>query len=238
MNYIEVARLFGSSDISYVVYGTIGYLKTKDNEIRQCKCLGAKWTSNDDCRSNGNPLYEWKVAGMQEHQFGSVSRLDCGIIYKTEQDAQRGGSSGPTKNGEMFPNRVVSVHEFLMRKYGLENDSFKFCGTWNDILYIETYTLMKDHTIQLCRTEFEIEVTKDGIDMTIPFLEGPVGGKAKRYATKEQAYKAQKPMKVYILDDDDDEEEEDKKPNETLVKITIEVESKNVEQIKKFATIV
>lgn len=216
MKKIEVSPYSNSSVISYVAYGTIGYLKM-DKEIRQCKCVGAKWI-------DGHPRYEWKVAGIKEHQFGSACILECGIIYKTEVGAQRG-------KDEMTDNREVSVQEYMMRKYGLGRECFR--RTSISSLTIVTYTLLTNHTIEKWTTEFEIEVTKDGIDMTIPFLEGAVNGMAKRYATAEEAYKAQQPLKVYSLDDEDDEGASVARK----IKITIEIDESDVEQIKQFAVI-
>lgn len=233
MTTIECALGFGTTNISYLSYGTIGWVKTKDNEVRQCKCLGAKWVKKEDPKY-GFAKYEWKVAGMKEHQFGSASRLPIGIIYTNEQDAQRGGADGAIKIGEMKHNNNVSVHNFLMRKYGLAKDCFYMGGTWSNFLTLRTYSSNKDHTTSLRDTEFEIVVDKDGLDIIIPMLEGAVNG-VRRYPTAEKAYASMKPLKVYSLDDDEDEDEP-QAPKK--VKVTIEVECDNMGKIKELATII
>lgn len=237
--YIHTKGFF-KPELAYVPFGTIGYVKTTDNEIRQCKCLGAKWVEGNEKIGNIPlyPQYEWKVAGIREHQFSKSvpSRLPHGIIYTTEEYAQRGSSATSyacAQKGELNPTAVFPIFNYLINKYGLKANNFKVFGSTYECLEIKTYTKNKDHTTSLRETDFEVFIDENGIDCRIPMLEGPVNG-IRRYATAEKAYASMKPLKVYSLDDDEDD---DILPTISRVKMTIEVEIEDIESIKKYATI-
>lgn len=225
--YIYTENMF-RPELKYVPFGTIGYVKTINNEVRQCKCLGAKWELGKDSLAHV-PTYEWKVAGIKEHQFGSASRLAIGIIYKTEIDAQKGGARGATKIGELYASATFPIFNYLINKYGMSVDCFECIGAWSHCLHISTYLCNKDHTVSLCKTDFEVLIDENGIDCRIPMLEGVVNG-VRRYPTAEKAYAAMKPLKTYSLDDD-------VAPTPTKIKVTIEVEIDDIDKVKKYATI-
>lgn len=230
--YLEVSMACGTTDISYIAYGTIGYVKTTDNEVRQCKCIATRWIDN----KNTNFLkrqFEWKVAGYKEHFFTfSTYRLSIGNIYLTEEFAQRGTADkyGVCENKRMNTNRNVSVHGYLMEKYGMTKDCFDVDGIFDNILLIKTYATMEDGTIKLLPSDIEIVADKDGFRIGIPMLDGSVNG-IHRYPTFEKACAASKPLKVYFLDDD-----EPTTPKK--MKITIEIECDKVGKIKELATII
>lgn len=229
---IECGKVFGSTDFEYLACGTIGWLKTINNEVRQCKCVGAKLVQDKD--DYAHLEYEWKVAGIKEHLFGTFNTLDYGRIFLTEYDAQHGSVDGycANKKGIMTPNRKISFHQYLMRKYGLTKDCFEFHGVWYDFVSLSTYGVMKDHTIRLLDTDFDIIVNESGVDIIVPLLDGGVNGK-RRYPTKEKAYSSMKPLRSFSLDDDDDVPQTPQK-----VKITIEIECGKINKLKELGAII
>lgn len=223
-------------EIKFVPFGTIGYVKTIDNEVRQCKCLGGKTIPTKEVETCYAIQYEWKVAGYKEHFFTfSPSRISIGRIYVDEVSAQRGCASeyGPTQNGEMTATTKFPIFNYLINKYGMSVNCFKVTGTWNNCFHIETYAKFDDNTTGLRETDFEVIIDENGIDCCIPMLEGNVNG-IQRFPTEEDAYAAMKPLKVYLLDD---EEDDDVEPTTTKIKVTIEVEIDNIDNVKKYATI-
>lgn len=233
-------RITNSSrpEIKFFPYGTIAYVKTTDNEVRQCKCLGGKTIPMEEGGGLHSIQYEWKVAGYKEHFFTfSSCCLSIGHLYKNEISAQRGradmkygnqkGELTFTENGRVFP-----IFNYLINKYGMSVNCFNLQGSWNELLHIETYVKLKDNTTELRATDFEVIVDENGIDCHIPMLDGKVNG-IRRFPTAEGAYAAMKPLKTYLLDDDDD----DVAPITTKIKVTIEVEVDNIENVKKYATI-
>lgn len=236
--YIHTENMF-RPEMKYIPFGTIAYVKTTDNEVRQCKCLGGKTMPMEEGGSLHSIRYEWKVAGYKEHFFTfSSCCLSIGRIYKDEISAQRGtadtkygNSKGELKfseNGRVFP-----IFNYLINKYGMSVNCFKLEGTWSSCFHVETYAKFKDNTTGLRATDFEVIVDENGIDCRIPMLDGEVNG-IRRFPTAEDAYAAMKPLKTYSLDDDDDD---DVAPTATKIKVTIEVEIDNIENVKKYATI-
>lgn len=225
---IKCEKRIGSTNIYYLAWGTIGWLKTRDNEIRQCKCVGAK-LKRDKCSWCSSLQYEWKVAGIKEHQYGTENTLSNGTIYTTEQYAQCGASNGVIGDGIMTTNRVFSLHEYLIRQYGLTTDCFKLEFGWNNTFTLRTYGIMKDHTIRLLDTDFDIIINNKGIDVVVPFLDN-----MRRYPTAEKAFSSMKPLKVYSLDDEDNDVTQPHKK----IKVTIEIESHNLSKLKEIGVIV
>lgn len=229
--YIHTENMF-SPEIKFVRFGTMGYVKTTDNEVRQCKCLGGKTMPMKEGGSLHSIQYEWKVAGYKEHFFTfSPSRISIGRIYIDEVSAQRGGASEncPTQKGEMTAVAMFPIFNYLINKYGMSVDCFKATGTWGNCFHIETYAKFKDNTTGRRATDFEVIVDENGIDCRVPMLDGEVNG-IHRYPTAEKAYASMKPLKTYSLDDD-------VQPKVTKVKVTIEVEIENLDNVKKYATI-
>lgn len=233
--YIYIENMLNPK-IKFVRFGTIGYVKTTDNEVRQCKCLGGKTMPTKEGGSVHSIQYEWKVAGYKEHFFTfSPSRISIGRIYIDEVSAQRGGASEncPTQKGEMTAIATFPIFNYLINKYGMSVDCFKCTGTWYNCFHIETYAKFKDNTTGLRATDFEVIIDENGIDCRVPMLDGAVNG-IRRFPTAEDAYAAMKPLKTYSLDDDEDD---DVKPTTTKIKVTIEVEIDNIDNVKKYATI-
>lgn len=233
--YIRIESMF-RPEMRYIPFGTIGYVKTTNNEVRQCKCLGGKTMPMKDGESMHDIRYEWKVAGYKEHFFTfSSCCLSIGHIYMDEVSAQRGTADTKYGNqkGQMTFTRTFPIVACLIEKYGMDVNCFKTTGTWNDCFHIETYSSNKDHTTSLRRTDFEVVVDENGIDCRVPMLDGVVDG-IHRYPTAEKAYASMKPLKTYSLDDDEDD---DVVPTPTKIKVTIEVEINNLDNVKKYATI-
>lgn len=221
--------------IKYIPYGTIGYVKTINNDVRQCKCLGGKSKLKREDIGEHVIEYEWKVAGYKEHFFTFCpSRLEIGIIYVDEMSAQRGSAdiNGASKIGELVKNDVFPIFHHLINKYGMSVDCFRLSGTWNQCFSVSTYAKFKNNTTGLVSTDFQVIIDKSGIDCVIPMLDGSVNG-IHRYPTAEKAYAAMKPLPVYNLDDEDDEPQN----IVTKVKVTIEIEQCKLDKIKEIATI-
>ena len=234
--YIFTQNIF-RPEMTYIPFGTIGYVKTTNNEVRQCKCLGGKSKRIKEDGEVHEIEYEWKVAGYKEHFFTfSSCCLSIGHIYVDEVSAQRGSADTKYGNqkGEMtFTNSgcVFHIFNYLIEKYGMSTDCFKLSGTWHNLFHIETYAKFKDHTTKRKATDFEVVVDENGIDCRVPMLDGEVNG-IHRYPTAEKAYASMKPLKTYTLDDDDVVA-----PTPTKIKVTIEVEVDNIDNVKKYATI-
>lgn len=228
--YIQTENML-RPEMKYIPFGTIGYVKTTNNEVRQCKCLGGK-TIPKGGGSLHSIQYEWKVAGYSEHFFTfSCSYISLGRIYIDEVSAQRGLSSEfcPTQKGEMTFTNTFPIFKYLINKYGMSVDCFKNSGTFGTCFQIETYANVTNNTTELRATDFEVIVDENGIDCRIPMLDGEVKG-VRRFPTAEDAYAAMKPLKTYLLDDD-------VAPIATKMKFIIEVDIDNIENIKKYATI-
>lgn len=222
--------------ISYIPFGTIGYVKTIHNNIRQCKCVGGRTKPVEEGKDRYAIQYEWKVAGYKEHFFTfSSCCLPIGHIYKDEVSAQRGSADTERGNqkGEMTAADTFPIFNYLINKYGMDVKCFNLMGTFGNLLQIKTYGKLLNNTTKLLLTDFEVIVDENGIDCRIPMLEEVVDG-VRRYPTAEEAYAAMKPLDVYLLDD---EEDDDDAPMPTKIKVTIEVEIDNIENVKKYATI-
>lgn len=233
--YIHTENII-QPEMRYIPFGTIGYVKTTNNEVRQCKCLGGKTMPMKEDENLHSIQYEWKVAGYKEHFFTfSSCNLSIGRIYMDEVSAQRGTAETRygSQKGEMTFSRTFPIFKYLINKYGMSVDCFKTMGTWNNCFYIETYAKFKDNTTGRRATDFEVIVDENGIDCRVPMLDGEVNG-IHRYPTAEKAYASMKPLKTYSLDDDEDD---DVLPKVTKVKVTIEVEIENLDNVKKYATI-
>lgn len=233
--YIQTENMF-RPQFNYIPFGTIGYVKTIHNEVRQCKCLGGRTKCVKEGEDRYSIQYEWKVAGYKEHFFTfSSCRLPIGRIYKDEVSAQRGTADikYSSQMGEMTFTETFPIFNYLIEKYGMDVKCFHLFGTFDNMLGIKTYAKLKNNTTQLRSTDFEVIVDENGIDCRIPMLDGEVDG-IRRYPTTEKAYAAMKPLKVYLLDDDDDD---DVMPTPTKIKVTIEVEIDNIDNVKKYATI-
>lgn len=225
-------RLNSNGLWNIVKIGTIGWMKCMDNTIRQCKCVNVYFVK---CDSFYTTQYEWLIGGMGIRR-GSCSRIEkVGIIYQTEKDALIG--YGDTiyghQDNEMFPNIKIDILYILKQKYGLSNYCIERQEFSDNLYHLRTYGVMQDNSIALRETDFFVTWSEKGvIDVVIPMLEGSVNG-IRRYPTREIALQHVRQLKVYTLDD---EIENDVAPI-TKVKVTIEVETTNLENIKKIAKI-
>lgn len=228
--YIYTEDMF-NPQFNYIPYGTIGFVRTNNNEIRMCKMVGATLKKNENNCGAYQLYYEWKVAGIKPHQFTfSTCELTIGTIYRSEIGAQQGGASAD----RMKCTSSIRIAEYLRNKYGMSKECFSLGGTWYKLFSIETYGVMTNHTIARKPTDFDIVVDENGISVSVPMLDGCVDG-VRRYPTYDAAYKAMKPLKVYSLDDDDDEEDE---PKPSKVVITIEIETTDIDKVKAFGKII
>lgn len=235
MTYIHTEDMFRPK-MNYIPFETIGYVKTTNNEVRQCKCLGGHLKPIEVGKTDYSIQYEWKVAGYKEHFFTfSSCCLSIGHIYKDEVSAQRGTADVKYGNqkGEMTCFCTFPIFNYLIQKYGMDVKCFKLEGTWSNRFHIETYTSNQNHTTCLRHTDFDVVIDENGIDAIVPMLEGAVDG-IRRYPTAEKAYASMKPLKTYSLDDDEDD---DVPTTPTKIKVTIEVEIDNIDNVKKYATI-
>lgn len=233
--YIKTENRF-QPQINYIPFGTIGYVKTIHNNVRQCKCLGGRTKPVEEGKDRYAIEYEWKVAGYKEHFFTFLPCcLTIGHIYKDEESAQRGAADTERgyQKGEMTAADTFPIFNYLIGKYGMDVKCFNLIVTFDDFLQIKTYGKLLNNTTKLLLTDFEVIVDENGIDCRIPMLDGVVDG-VRRYPTAEKAYDAMKPLEVYLLDDDEDD---DVAPTPTKIKVTIEVEIDNIDNVKKYATI-
>lgn len=243
---LEVVRdSLNNNVFLYVPYGTIGYVKTINNEVRQCMCLGGK---ANPYYGFSEPLlvinYEWKVAGYEKHFFTNKPFLiSIGAIYSDEQSAQNGSAvSSPYKNTIGLYDEI-DILGFLAGKYGISEDniSFKWFSETNPdysvhvikALGLETYHINSDRTLEMKETDFEISVGKNGVECVVPMLEGEVNGE-RRFAMEGEAYESAKPLKTYLLGEGNGEVE---KNFATKIKLTIEVEIGKIDDIREIATI-
>ena len=233
--YIKTENRF-QPEFNYIPFGTIGYVKTIHNNVRQCKCLGGRTKPVEEGKDRYAIEYEWKVAGYKEHFFTfSPCCLTIGRIYRDEVSAQRGAADTKygSNKGEMTADYTFPIFNYLIKKYGMDVKCFNVIGTFDDFLQIKTYGKLLNNTTKLLLTDFEVIVDENGIDCCIPMLDGVVDG-VRRFPTAEKAYDAMKPLDVYLLDDDEDD---DDIPTPTKIKVTIEVEIDNIDNVKKYATI-
>lgn len=225
-------RLNSNGLWNIVKIGTIGWMKCMDNTIRQCKCVNVYFVK---CGSFYTTQYEWQIGGMGVRR-GSCSRIEkVGIIYQTEKNALvgHGDTAYCHQDNEMFPNIKIDILYILKQKYGLSNYCIEREMFSDNHYHLRTFGVMQDNSVALRETDFFVTWSEKGvIDVVIPMLEGEVNG-IRRYPTREIANQHVRKLKVYTLDD---EIENDIAPI-TKVKVTIEVETTNLENIKKIAKI-
>ena len=190
---INTIQLNSNGLLSYVAYGTIGWLKCSDNKIYMCRCTQCEWVKvNDGLLSTCK--VKWQVAGMsKEFTTMRTSRLLSGkingIIYKTIQAAQNGTSNVCTselQNGEMECNSHVDIIDYLRVKY--PNINIACMGKNFNIL---TYRVYADNTISEKETPFNVEVTHHGLKVSVPSLDDET-----TFITKELALSNLNPLDV------------------------------------------
>lgn len=230
---LKCNKVFNTGSINYVGYGTIGWLKTKDNKVRQCRCIGARLVPPKPNYGCSTIEYEWEIAGLQEHEFGTYFKVNSGLLYLKEEYAQNGSATDENWSGLMMPNRTFLIHSFI-KKYGLDNRCVQFGGPYYNLLKIQTFASFRDGTCRLVDTDFEIALDEDGLDIIVPMLDGWVDGKH-RYATEEECYASKKPLEVYLFDDDADN---DKKDTQQRLRVVVDIECGDLDRINDIGIIV
>lgn len=222
--------------IPYVEYDTIGWLKTINGEVRQCKCVGFKFDNNFPY---SKIQYKWSIVGKDISVVGTESRLTTdadettGIIYTDFNSAKLGRGLPnviPQKN-EMLPNTKFYVVADLVNRYHVITDNIELKQDvyGNNYLNLLAYGINKDKSVTRYLTGFDIVMDKNGIRTCVPMLDGRVDG-IHRYATKENAYAAIEPIKVYTFD-----EEEPTDADDDTLYITIKIKSCDLNKISDIA---
>ena len=220
-----------STIISYVPVGTIGWLKTKEGEVRQVKLVKIEWVSSKEGCNHAR--YEWKVAGLKEHYFGTHNTLSIGTIYETEFYAQHGGATHCNYKGVLCDKWVFNIYGILEKKYGVfpPDDRFDCAGTWGDFLSISTIAMAQDGTMPIQRnTPFCVEIDSDGIRAWIPSVDNGT-----RFLTREAALASYKPKKSITFED---EEEEIADEEEKTITLKVEVKESDFQMIKHMIKVV
>ena len=191
--------------VKCVPCGTMAYVKTHNNEVRQAKLMRIVW-------EDAYPTFEWKVAGIQETQRANVkglgsARLPIGGIYLTEFDAQH-GKSNPSYCSKGLPefSYQFNLYAALQGTYGqFGTEVFDFQSTWNDLLSIRPYRMLKDGSLDnWYDAEISLTIDKDGIHARIPAVD-----EGKMFMTKEAALASYTPKKTITFDDEPEEPEEE-----------------------------
>lgn len=238
---IKIAVIRGKEGvyIPYIEYGTIGWLKTMNGEVRQCKCVGFKFVENFPyCKIQ----YKWSIAGIagkDSSVVGTESRITTGadefrgIIYSDFNSARfgRGLPNVIPQENEMLPNAKFYVAADLVNRYHVVTDNIelKQDDYGNKYLNLFAYGINKDRSVTRYLTGFDIVMDKNGIRSCVPMLDGRVDG-IHRYATKESAYAAIEPIKVYTFDEEEPTDTDD----DTLC-ITIKIKSCDLNKISDIA---
>ena len=213
--------------VNYVRIGTIAWVKTTKNEIRQCRLERLTYKGYD------MPILEWKVAGWDDIYIGRNWRTinGIGVIYKTKFEAEHGSSNVNCNDSTFAPNDTFNVRTLLEERYGeIPSEMFRFIGCWQDVLSIKTIAMKEDGTMQwVYDTPFSIVADKNGVKITIPLVDfGEV------FLTKEAALATYKPLPIFTFEDDD-------KPKTFTIKAeavfsrTIEVKADTYEQAVEIA---
>lgn len=234
--------------IPYIDYGTMGFVKSFDGNIYQCKLIGAKW---NNVQGYTKPTYRWRIAGIGDMDGieGSASKLPIGRIYETLEYAKKGTSNTKLSMneewklvGKMKEHSRFNVVDYLCDKYGFDERNFSFGKSFSNFsLYTSTiypiklltWGITEDKCVKRFSTDFNLYVDKDGIDLDIPSMD-----KNERFTTKEQADKAVGPYDVFLFQDSEMELIPSEKTETEEVTITIKVKKNKVERITKFAELI
>lgn len=232
---MEISRIYSngmcSTLIKYVPVGTMGWLKTKNGEVRQTKLVKVVWCENT--KKEIVPRCEWKVAGIKEHVFGTWNILPCGVIYKTEFLAQHGSAMKCHHEGIIAPTFSFNLYSVLVNKYGDFdiNERFSCESTWKDVLSINTIAMEQDGTMPIKRkTPFCVEIDSDGVHAWIPSVDNGT-----RFLTQGAALASYKPKKSITFDDEDVVDDE---PNEKTITLKVEVKESDFQMIKHMIKVV
>jgi hypothetical protein len=199
MEYIETIG-YNKFGVAYVRIGTIGWLKTKKNEVRQCR-LEKVTFDYKDCHNWFT--CEWKVAGFADIMVVKGSGWNTiegvGVIYTTKEEAEHGSANTLCNNSRFAPNATINIYEKLVERYGeFSTDKIEFDGCWRDCLSITTILMKKNGTMPLWRhTPFNVVADKNGVRVTIPLVD-----MGDAFLTKEAALATYEPLPIFTFDDE------------------------------------
>ena len=231
ITYIKTKGGFnGSTLVEYVPIGTIGWLKTKNNEVRQAKLVKIVWEKN--AKGMTTPICEWKIAGIDKHEFGiDWCTIPMGKIYDSEFNAQH-GSAVDYSNGYIRPTQTFDIETKLTLKYGaFDRNRLNFSGTASSsFLGLVTIGLKEDGTMPFCYdTQFCVMINEYGVRVSIPSVDNGTA-----FLSLQKAYAAYKPKKSITFEDAECE----KKEQEETITLKVEINKKDLEQIIKFAKVI
>jgi hypothetical protein len=215
--------------VKYVSIGTIGWLKTNTNEVRQCRLERVTF------KDRHVPILEWKVGGMKDNLFGynwnTIEGL--GVIYNTQYEAEHGSSNESFNYSKFAPNDTFNVRTILTKRYGnFSNEMLYdngFC-CWDCNLAIHTITMEKNGTLLLqYNTPFKVVIDKNGVNITIPSVD-----RGEAFLTNKAALATYKPLPIYTLDDEDEAKTFTIKA-EAVFSRTIEVKADSYEEAVEIA---
>lgn len=212
--------------VEYVPIGTIGWLKTKNNEVRQAKLVKIVWDKN--AKGITTPICEWKIAGIDKHEFGiDWCTIPMGKIYDSEFHAQH-GSAVNYSNGYIRPTQTFDIKTKLTLKYGaFDTDMLDFsASTISDYLSLVTIELKEDGTLlNNYRTPFCVMINEYGVRVSIPSVDNGTA-----FLTLQKACAAYKPKKSITFEDAECE----KKEQEETITLKVEINKKDLEKITKY----
>ena len=235
-----------SKTIKIIPYGTIGWLKTTENTIHQCKCIGAKWVSPTDYDNDPSiPLYEWRVAGLPNHifSFGSVVRTNYNQVYRNYSDekpltfnngvsgniftsreyANNGKLGNLVKDGYMKPTKSVNIVDVMMKQYGFDLDGV---NVGYGFLSLRPYEIWRDNSIKQNGwiTKFELTMDEKGFHLIVPSI---LSGKY--YPSKEIAMAHTLSLPTFTFDNEDGTDDNE----EVFIEYTFKVNKKVIDTLKE-----
>ena len=212
----------------YVKYGTKGFVKTLSGEIRECKCLGGELKPNIGW---GTMEYMWKVADVDEIQYGTKNTIPIGVIYKSLDGATYGTCRGSLANSAsdvMEENCSFSPISYLGVKYGINKENVNYIGSNNNIIELKTFRITNENKVVGFVTDFNLSISKDLVNINIPIVDS---GKA--FISSDDAQNSIKPPKVFYLDDNNDDED-----TSSYTKLVIEIKESKLDDLREIAHIV
>lgn len=215
--------------VKYVRVGTIGWLKTINNEVRQCRLERVSF------KDRHVPILEWKVASVKDTLIGNDWNTinGVGVIYNTKYEAEHGSSNVRCNSSKFTTNDTFDVRKSLIERYGdFSRDMLYDNGycCWDCSLAIHTIKMKDDGTMVLdYNTPFNVVIDKNGVNITIPSVD-----KGERFLTQKAALATYKPLPIYTLDDEEETKTFTIKA-EAVFSRTIEVKADTYEQAVEIA---
>lgn len=212
----------------YIEYGTKGFVKTLNGEIRECKCLGGTLKPQTGW---GVMEYMWKVAGVDEIQHGTKNTIPLGVIYKSLEGATYGTCRGSLANSEpdtMDENGYMFPIPYLAQKYGIGSENVRFIGAHMNIIELKTFLVSRDSKVIEMNTDFNLSVTKDGVTIDIPSVDNE-----STFVSSDDAWNSIKPSKVFYLDDDKGKEDVS-----SYTRLVVDIKESKMDDLRDIAIIV